>query len=90
MASGTPLSLEQRQQILSRVIANYSAAGWRVTAQTAASVQMVKPKSFSCLWASLWFLLFGVGILIYAFYYWSKRDETVFLSVDEYGNIRRR
>lgn len=89
MASAT-LSLEQRQKILSRVIANYSAAGWRVTAQTGASVQMVKPKSFSCLWASLWFLMFGIGLLFYLFYYWAKKDETVFITVDEFGTIRRK
>ena len=37
-------------------------------------------------WALVWFLLCGVGVLIYVFYYASKRDEGVYLQVDDYGN----
>lgn len=84
------ISLEKRREILSREIANYSQHGWRVVAQTETTAQLVKQKSFSCLWATLWLLLFGVGILVYLFYYWGKKDETIFISVNEFGQVSRR
>ena len=43
--------------------------------QTDTSAQLIKPKQFSIRVAALiWFLLFGVGLLIYIFYYVGKRD----------------
>lgn len=84
------ISLEKRREILNRTIANYSRQGWRLISQTDTTAQLVKPKSFSCLWATLWFLLFGIGILIYLFYYWGKKEDTVFISVNEYGQVSRK
>jgi len=33
---------------------------------------MPKPKQFSFLWALLWFLVFGIGIVVYLIYYASR------------------
>ena len=67
---------------LSKMIQLFLKDGYRVIEQTAVSAQMVRPKKFSCLLASLSFLLFGVGILFYLFYYWSQKDSTVYLQWD--------
>ena len=37
--------------------------------------------------ALLWFLLFGIGILVYLFYYMAKSDERVTLEVDDSGHV---
>ncbi len=59
----------------------YVHQGYRVASQTENSAQLVKPKQFSLIWALLWLLVFGVGILIYVFYYMAKKDKTVYLTV---------
>lgn len=53
--------------------------GWRVVSQSSEGAQLVRPKTFSFLWATAWFLLCGVGVLVYVFYYASKKDEQVYL-----------
>jgi hypothetical protein len=70
---------------LQAVIADYTRHGYLVVHQTPTSVQLVRPKSFSFLWAILWFLLCGVGVLVYIFYYLGKSDEQKYFSVDQYG-----
>ena len=50
--------------------------------------QLVRPKKFSFIWALLWFLLFGIGIIVYLIYYAAKQDEGRYLEVDEYGAIK--
>lgn len=60
-------------------IAWHTSRGYRVISQTPEGVQLVKPKQFSLVWAFLWFLLGGVGLLVYILYYVSKRDQTVWL-----------
>ena len=49
----------------------------------------MRPKKFSFLWALLWFLLFGIGILVYVAYYLAKSDQTVYLEVDDAGKVRK-
>lgn len=83
----TELALEERRKILQDQIAKYSRKGYQIVSQTDTTAQMRKPKSFSFLWAFLWFLLFGVGILVYIFYYMAKKDTIVFIEVDEEGRI---
>jgi len=83
-------SVEERRAILQREISRYLKRGFRVVSQTETTAQLVKPKSFSFLWAFLWLLMLGVGLIVYLIYYWSKRDETVYLEVDELGRVRRR
>ncbi len=70
-------------------INEYVRKGYVVQSQTETSAQLVKPKVFSFVWAFLWFLLLGVGVLIYIFYYMSKNDQTVYLSVEN-GQVLRR
>jgi hypothetical protein len=36
----------------------------------------------------VWFLLFGIGLIVYLLYYWGKRDQTVYLEVDNRGVIQ--
>lgn len=57
----------------------YVGQGYRVMSQTETSAQLVKPKQFSFVWAFLWFLLLGVGLIVYLLYYASKKDQTVYL-----------
>lgn len=64
---------------LDQRIAAYVRRGYHITERTEHSVQLVKPKKFSFFWATAWFLVFGVGILVYLFYYWAKRDQVVYL-----------
>jgi hypothetical protein len=52
------------------------------------TAQLVKPKKFGFIWALVWFLLFGIGLIVYLLYYWGKRDQTVYLEVDNRGVIQ--
>ena len=76
---------EMRKAALQKEISRYVNQGYRVTAQTDYTAQLLKPKVFSRLWAFLWFLCLGVGLLVYLLWYWSKRDKQIYLSVDEGG-----
>ncbi len=62
--------------------------GYRVVSQTETSAQLLKPKVFSFVWAFVWFLLLGFGVLIYIFYYMAKKDKTVYLSVGADGSLQ--
>jgi len=70
-------------------INDYVGRGYVVQSQTETSAQLVKPKVFSFVWAFLWFLLLGFGVLIYIFYYMSKNDKPVYLYVEN-GRVLRR
>ena len=61
-------------------ISHYVRKGYIVQCQTGTSAQLVKPKKFSFFWAFVWFMCFGVGLLVYLLYYWAKRDHVVYLS----------
>ena len=89
MSSQPTPSIEERSAILDREITKYIKRGFRVTARTDTTAQLIKPKKFSFLWAFLWLLCFGVGVFVYLIYYWSKRDETAYLEVTSYGKIRK-
>jgi hypothetical protein len=67
---------------LSKEIQKYVRKGYRVVHQTATTAQLVKPKGFSCFWALVWLFVFGVGLLVYIFYYLSKKDKILYLSVE--------
>lgn len=84
-ASGTDL-----REILQKEINGYVRRGFHVASQTDTTAQLIKPKKFSFWWALLWFLLFGVGLLIYVLYYLAKKDETVYLEVSPDGQVSRR
>ena len=70
-------------------INEYVSDGYHVQSQTETSAQLLKPKVFSFVWAFIWFLLLGVGVLVYIFYYMSKNDQTVYLYVEN-GQVLKR
>lgn len=82
------LDINQRSAALDGAIRQYIAAGFRVASQTPVSAQLVRPKQFSCAIATLSLLVFGVGFLIYIFYFAAMRDDVYFLTVDESGNVQ--
>ena len=84
-----PLTLEARTAILDREIARYVKRGFRLVTRTPTTAQLLKPKHFSFLWATFWLLCLVVGLLVYLFYYWSRRDQTIYLEVDPTGRIRK-
>jgi hypothetical protein len=85
---GRSLDLQEQQApvdihpALSKEIQKYVRKGYRVVHQTATTAQLVKPKGFSCFWALAWLFVFGVGLLVYIFYYLSKKDKILYLSVE--------
>lgn len=83
-------TLDERRRILQSEVQRYIGRGFRVISQTETTAQLVRPKRFSFLWAFLWLLAFGIGLIVYLFWYWSRRDETVYLQVDEQGRVSRR
>ncbi|HXC75844.1 MAG TPA: hypothetical protein VNU19_02225 [Candidatus Acidoferrum sp.] len=75
--------------ILQTEVGNYVKKGYRVASQTPKTAQLVKPKKFSFWWALAWFLLLGVGLIVYLLYYGGKKDHQIYLTVDEGGRISR-
>lgn len=84
------LSLERRKAVLDGQIAKYSKKGYRVVSRTDTAAQLVRPKQFSCLLATLSFLVIGIGFIIYVFYCMGQKDHSIYLSIDEYGKVRKR
>ena len=85
--TGIEIPLNERSEILSNEIAKYARTGYQVVTRTETSAQLIKPKEFSFVAAVLWFLLFGIGLLIYLFYYMAKRDQAVYLVISKQGLI---
>lgn len=78
---GTTRTLEEE-------VGEYMRCGFFVRHRTETTAQLVKPKKFSFVWALLWFLVFGVGIVVYLIYYAAKRDEGRYVEVNEYGAVK--
>ena len=70
---------------LDRTIQYWASKGYTLQTRTTTTAQLVKRKKFSGFFAFLWFLCFGVGIVVYLLYYLSKRDRWVYVSIDRYG-----
>jgi len=83
-----PISEAERSQELEEEIAKYMSEGFFVRQRTAYTAQLVRPKRFSFVWALLWLLVFGVGIVVYLIYYAAKQDEGRYVEVDEYGTVK--
>jgi hypothetical protein len=83
-----PVPLEERSAILDAEVMKYARMGYEVHSRTQTTAQLVKPKKFSFIWALVWFLLFGIGLIVYLLYYWGKRDQTIYLEVDNRGLIQ--
>jgi hypothetical protein len=77
------LSEEERQARLAARVRAMTQAGWVVVQQTPSTAQLIRPKQFSAFWAIAWFLLCGVGVLVYVFYYMGKKDGTAYLTSDD-------
>jgi nitrate reductase NapE component len=58
------------------------AFGFHPVSQDATTAHLLRKKKFSCLIATLSFLCFGVGFLIYLFYYMAKRDDEIYLDTN--------
>jgi len=84
------LRAERRRAALQKEISRYVGQGYRVVSQSDYAAQLVKPKVFSRLWAFLWFLAFGVGLIVYLLWYWAKRDKQLYLTVDEAGKVHKK
>jgi hypothetical protein len=91
MGGQTPARLTdaERSQRLEAEIDRYVRAGFRVVARTPTTAQLVKPKTFNMGCALLGFLFLLAGLVLYLLYYVSKRDSSVYLSVDEFGVVHR-
>lgn len=55
--------------------------GYHPASQDATTAHLVRKKKFSCLIATLSLLCYGVGFLIYLFYYLAKRDDEIYLDL---------
>lgn len=55
--------------------------GFHPVSQDSTTAHLTRKKKFSCLFATLSFLCFGVGFLIYLFYYMAKRDDEIYLDL---------
>jgi hypothetical protein len=83
------LTTEERSNLLQREIQKYVKDGWRVQSSTATTAQLVKPKKFSFLFFIVLLILMVLPALLYVVWFAVKRDEAVYLSVDENGRITR-
>ena len=77
--NSTLLTLKEKRDI---IIDIYSKDGFTVNNISVTQMQFRKEKSFSLLWAILWLFVFIVGLLVYIFYYISKRDDIVTVTLD--------
>lgn len=83
-----PVPQAERSRLLDEEVGQYMRDGFFVRHRMDTTAQLVKPKKFSFLWALLWLLVFGVGIVVYLIYYAAKRDEGRYVEVDGYGAVR--
>lgn len=82
-----PIPHERRTEILQREVNKYIGQGYRVVSQTDTTAQLVRPKQFSCLWFLINAFLI-IGWIFYLLWYWSKREEQIYIEVDLVGNIK--
>lgn len=79
-------TIEQRKSILQSQIVKYVKKGFRVTSQTDTTAQLIKPKQFSFFWFLVNLFLI-IGWVFYLAWYLAKKDETIFLEVNENGRV---
>jgi len=76
-------------KILDERIFQYAKGGYRVVHRDDNSVQLLRPKTFSFLWALVWFFIgLGTGFFLYLFYYLAKKDKIVYIEVADSGLMR--
>lgn len=85
MTAADPTSAAQA--LLAQTISQYIRAGFRVVSQTSTSAHLIRPKTFSLVWSLLWFLVFGIGLVVYVLYYVAKHDAVVTIQIDPAGRL---
>jgi hypothetical protein len=78
-----------REAALDREVSKYVRSGYRVVSRTATTAQLVKPKRFNFLIAFIGFMFIVAGLILYVLYYMAQRDQTIYLTVDEAGKVRK-
>lgn len=81
------LTIKERSAILDNVIQGYLRSGYRVVTRSDTYAQLYKPKEFDFCTALIMVILV-VGIIIYLIYYITKKDDVVYLQIDEYGRLK--
>ncbi len=66
----------------------YTNNGFEVVDRDRLEIKLFKKKKFSYLSAFFWFLLLGVGLVIYILYYLLKRDDTVTITVEDNYKVK--
>jgi hypothetical protein len=91
--AGRELSAQERSAILESQIAPYVANGFLVTSRTEGAAQLVKGKQFGgsgCLNVALFIISGGLITLIQFIIYLGAKDQSVYIEVDPYGNVKTR
>jgi F0F1-type ATP synthase assembly protein I len=83
-----PIPHAERSRLLDEEVGQFLRDGFFLRQRTPTTAQLVRPKRFSFIWAFLWLLVFGIGIIVYLIYYAAKQDEGRYVEVDEYGAVR--
>lgn len=86
MAHNPGWLINKHPKDLKAQIKELTSKGYVVTVQDQTTAQLVRQKQFSCLIATLSFFFFGIGFLLYLFFYLSQSDDTIYLdlSTQEY------
>jgi len=66
----------------------YTNNGFEVVNRDRLEIKLSKKKKFSYLSAFFWFLLLGVGLVIYILYYLLKRDDNVAITVEDNYKVK--
>lgn len=86
MAHNPGWLINKHPKDLKAQIKELTSKGYVVTVQDQTTAQLVRRKQFSCLVAALSFFFFGIGFLLYLFFYLAQSDDTIYLdlSTQEY------
>lgn len=84
--SDTPLSLDERRNLLDQEIIKHTSHGWRLTTRTDTSAQMIKDKQRS---GCLVVVLLCLGIIPGLIYLSATgAPDSLYLDIDQFGRIR--
>jgi tetratricopeptide (TPR) repeat protein len=87
--SSRRLSVTERSRILDAEVQTYQRQGYSLIARTETTAQLSKKHEFSCCLAVILTLLI-IGIILYLLYYLTaKKEQLLFLEVDEFGQVHR-
>lgn len=85
--SARVLTIAERSAILDRAVIEYQKSGYQLVARTDTTAQLTKNREFSCCLAVILVFLV-IGIILYLLWYLTaKKEDTVFLEVDQYGKL---